>query len=80
MTDFVNLAYGNTSAGTYTPFQLFAGDGDVRTRDVTVVTGQNLAAGTVVALVVEGQLPKALMFTGYVIAQVGIILDTLPSR
>lgn len=32
-------------------------------------------AGTVVALYYEGQPYKALMFTGYVIAQIGIILD-----
>lgn len=38
-------------------------------------------AGTVVSLYIEGQPYKALMFTGYVIAQVGIILDViLPSR
>lgn len=38
-------------------------------------------AGTVVALYLEGQPYKALMFAGYAIAQVGIILDVLlPSR
>lgn len=38
-------------------------------------------AGTVVALYIEGQPYKALMFAGYAIAQVGIILDViLPSR
>lgn len=37
-------------------------------------------AGTVIALLVEGQQWKALMFAGYAIAQVGIILDTLPPR
>lgn len=34
-------------------------------------------AGTVIALVVEGQPWRALMFAGYVIAQIGIILDTM---
>lgn len=34
-------------------------------------------AGTVIALVHEGQPYKALMFTGYVIAQIGIVLDVL---
>lgn len=34
-------------------------------------------AGTVVALFVEGQPYKALMFIGYVIAQVGIVLDVI---
>lgn len=37
-------------------------------------------AGTVIALYAEGQPYKALMFAGYALAQVGIILDTLPSR
>jgi hypothetical protein len=38
-------------------------------------------AGTVVSLYIEGQPYKALMFAGYAIAQVGIILDViLPSR
>lgn len=38
-------------------------------------------AGTVVALYFEGHPWKALMFAGYAIAQVGIILDVLlPSR
>lgn len=37
-------------------------------------------AGTVVSLYFEGQPFKALMFAGYALAQVGIILDTLPSR
>jgi hypothetical protein len=38
-------------------------------------------AGTVVTLYIEGQPYKALMFAGYAIAQVGIILDVLlPSR
>lgn len=32
-------------------------------------------AGTVIALYLEGQPYKALMFTGYVIAQIGIVLD-----
>lgn len=31
--------------------------------------------GTVVALYLEGQPYKALMFVGYVIAQIGIVLD-----
>lgn len=35
--------------------------------------------GTVVALLHEGQPYKALMFAGYVIAQIGIILDVKPS-
>lgn len=34
-------------------------------------------AGTVVALLVEGQPWRALMFAGYVLAQIGIILDTM---
>lgn len=34
-------------------------------------------AGTVIALYYEGQPYKALMFIGYVIAQVGIVLDVL---
>lgn len=37
-------------------------------------------AGTVITLLVEGQPYKALMFTGYVIAQVGIVLDVIHSR
>lgn len=38
-------------------------------------------AGTVAMLVYEGQPWKALMFLGYVIAQVGIYLDVvLPPR
>lgn len=37
-------------------------------------------AGTVVSLWLEGQPWKALMFAGYALAQVGIILDTLPPR
>jgi hypothetical protein len=38
-------------------------------------------AGTVVTLYIEGQPYKALMFAGYALAQVGIILDVLlPSR
>ena len=56
MTDFVNYAYGNTSAGTYTPSQLFAGDGDVRTLDITVKSGQNLTAGTVVSQDTAGKI------------------------
>lgn len=32
-------------------------------------------ACTVIALLVEGQPFKALMFIGYVVAQVGIVLD-----
>jgi hypothetical protein len=34
-------------------------------------------AGTVVSLYLEGQPYKALMFAGYALAQVGIILDVL---
>ena len=34
-------------------------------------------AGVVVSLYLEGQPFKALMFAGYAIAQVGIILDTM---
>ncbi len=33
--------------------------------------------GTVVSLYIEGQPYKALMFAGYALAQIGIILDVL---
>lgn len=36
-----------------------------------------LYAGTVIALAIEHQPWKALIFTGYVIAQVGFILDVI---
>lgn len=36
-------------------------------------------AGVVVALLYEGHPWRALMFAGYVIAQIGIILDGQPS-
>jgi len=56
MTDFVNYATGNTSAGTYTPSQLFAGDADIRTLDGTVLDGQTLVAGQVIALNSAGKI------------------------
>lgn len=37
-------------------------------------------AGTVLTLLVEGQPYKALMFTGYVVAQIGIVLDVIHAR
>lgn len=37
-------------------------------------------AATVIALFVEGQPFKALMFIGYVIAQIGIVLDVIHAR
>lgn len=56
MTDFVNYAYSNTSAGTFTPAQLFAGYADVRTQTGTVLSGQTLVAGQVVALDSAGKI------------------------
>jgi hypothetical protein len=56
MTDFVNYAYGNASAGTFTPAQLFADAADVRTQTGTVLSGQNLVAGQVVALDADGKI------------------------
>lgn len=55
MTDFISYAYGNTSEGTYTPSQLILG-GDVRTQNGTVVSGQDLVAGQVVALDSSGKI------------------------
>lgn len=37
-------------------------------------------ACTVIALIFEGQPYKALMFTGYVVAQIGIVLDVIHAR
>lgn len=37
-------------------------------------------AATVITLFVEGQPFKALMFVGYVVAQVGIVLDVIHAR
>lgn len=37
-------------------------------------------AGTVIALLIEGQPWRALMFAGYVIAQIGIMLDTMRAQ
>lgn len=37
-------------------------------------------AGTVIALLIEGHPWRALMFAGYVLAQVGIILDTMRAQ
>lgn len=43
------LAYGDPTAATFTPTNLFAGDADIRTNNGTVLSGQDLPQFRVVA-------------------------------
>lgn len=51
-----------TETESFSVTQLFAGNSDVRTTDVTVVAGQNLAAGTVVGrITASGKIMKSVI-------------------
>lgn len=53
--DTADWAAGNAAEGSYVPVQLFTAEDEIKTAPVTVLTGQNLLFGTIVALNAAGK-------------------------
>jgi hypothetical protein len=54
MTNIATTRAGFASEGTYTPDSLHAGDFPIRTRKVTLVSGQNLQRGALLGVITTG--------------------------